>query len=66
MIIHINQLRDVDIIEERDTDEITIVLNEKDGSYYGSKTDIKMPASSYEMLEEAVVERWLEKKNNSI
>ena len=66
MIIHINQLRDVDIIEERDTDEITIVLNEKDGNYYGSKTDIKMPAKSYKMLEEAVVEKWLEKVKDSI
>jgi|LSQX01.2.fsa_nt_gb hypothetical protein len=64
MVIHINQLRDVDIIEE--SDAVTIVLNEKDGSYYGCKTDIKMPASSYEMLESAIVEKWLEKKNNSI
>lgn len=63
MVIHINQLRDVDIIEE--SDAVTIVLNEKDGSYYGSKTDIKMPASSYEMLEDAVVEKWLEKKKES-
>ena len=39
MIIHINQLRDADIIEEQD--EVVIALNEKDGSYYGSKTDIK-------------------------
>lgn len=64
MIIHINQLRDVDIIEERDT--VTIVLNEKDGNYYGGKTDIKMPAKSYSFLEEAIVEKWLEKKNDSI
>ncbi|MCK9519294.1 MAG: hypothetical protein M0R74_09790 [Dehalococcoidia bacterium] len=64
MIIHINQLRDADIIEERD--EVTIVLNEMDGNYYGSKTDIKIPAKSYEMLEEAIVERWLEKVKESI
>lgn len=64
MIIHIKQLRDADIIE--DEDAVTIVLNEKDGSCYGSKTDIKIPAKSYEMLEGAVVENWLAKKNSSI
>lgn len=64
MVIHIDLLRDVDIIEEHN--EVTIALNEKDGSYYGGKTDIKMPAKSYEMLEEAVVEKWLEKVKESI
>lgn len=63
MNVHIVQLRDVDIIEGEE--EITIVLNEMDGSFYGGKTDIKMPASSYEMLEDAVVEKWLEKKKES-
>lgn len=64
MIIHIKQLKDADIIE--DEDAVTIVLNEKDGSYYGSKTDIKIPAESYKMLEGAIVENWLAKKNSSI
>lgn len=64
MQINIKQLRDADIIEEEDA--VTIVLNEKDGSHYGSKTDIKIPAKSYIMLEEAVVEKWLEKVKDSI
>lgn len=61
MIMRAEQLRDVDIIEERD--EVTVVLTEYNGSYYGGKTEIKMPARDYEMFEEAVIEKWLAKKN---
>lgn len=64
MIIHVQQLRDADVIEEQE--EITIVLTERNGSHYGGKTDIKMPAKSYEMLEKVIVERWLEKIKDSI
>jgi hypothetical protein len=70
MKMNVNQLRDVDIIDESErsavpeTDrDITIVLTEYDGNCYGSKTEIEMPAKSYAMLEEAVVEKWLAKKN---
>lgn len=64
MIIHVDRLRDADIIE--DQDEVTVVLTEPDGSFYGAKTEIKIPAKSYKMLEEAVVEKWLEKVKDSI
>jgi hypothetical protein len=61
MILYAEQLRDVDIIDE--PKEVTVVLTECNGSYYGGKTEIKMPARDYEMLEEAVIEKWLAKKN---
>lgn len=66
MIVHISQLKDVEIEESRDGKEIIIKLTEENGNYYGSKTNIKIPAKSYEMLEEAIVERWLEKVKESI
>jgi hypothetical protein len=64
MLIQVKQLRDADIIPEGDS--VTIVLNEFDGSTYGSKTDIKIPAQSYELLEQAIVDRRLANKNSSI
>ena len=66
MIVHISQLKDVEIEESRDGKEIIIKLTEENGSYYGGKTEIKMPAKSYEMLEGAIVERWLDNVKDSI
>lgn len=60
MQIQINQLRDVDIIKG---ETVTIVLTEKDGNMYGSKTDIKIPSESYAMFEEAIVEKYLDGKS---
>ena len=45
---------------------MTVKLTEIDGSWYGRQTEIKMPAKSFEMLEEAIVENWLEKKKSLI
>ena len=56
----IKELRNVDIYESGN--EVTIQLNEKDGNFYGTLSEIKIPATSYCFLEEAIVERWLEKK----
>ena len=64
MEIRIDQLRGVDIIS--DDKEVTVVFNEYDGSWYGGKTAIKIIAKSYEMLEQAVVEKWLENKKSLI
>ncbi|GEM_PF-2201165 len=68
MKMRVEQLRDADIIEDRTSgppENITIVLTEYDGNYYGSKTEIEMPARDYAMLEEAVVSKWLAKQNSS-
>lgn len=62
MEILIGQLRNVEIQKSRDEKEVIITLAELDGNYYGTKSDIKIPAMSYEMLEKEIVDRWLEKK----
>ena len=58
--MQIKQLRNVDIY--KDGDYVTIQLNEKDGNQYGTVSDIKIPAKSYEMLEREIVDKWLEKQ----
>jgi len=60
--IQIKQLRNVNIEKSRDEENVTIRLNEMDRNYYGSWTDIKIPAKSYEMLEKEIVDVWLEKE----
>ena len=62
MIIELKQLKDVEIIEHRDTEDRTIRIIEYDGSPHGGLSEIKIPAASYGMLEGAIVERWLERK----
>ena len=62
MEIQIKQLRNVDILKSCDHETVTVKLNEMDGNYYGSWTDIKIPAKSYEMLEKEIVDVWLEKQ----
>jgi len=64
--ILIGYLRNVEVEKSRDEENITIKLNEIDGNVYGSWANIKIPAKSYEMLEEAIVEKWLEKKKNQV
>lgn len=66
MDITIKQVRNVEIEALPNSKEVTVRLTEYNGSFYGSKTDIKIPASSYEKLETAIVEKWLEKKKDSI
>jgi hypothetical protein len=60
VIIHLKQLKDVEIIEHRDTEDKTIRIVEMDGSFNGALTEIKIPAASYCFLEEAIVDKWLE------
>jgi hypothetical protein len=62
--IYIGYTKDVVIEESRDCENLTIGIIELNGSFHGARTDIKIPARSYEMLEQAVVERWLEKKKS--
>lgn len=62
MEIQIGYLRGVDVIRSRDEENVTILLNEIDGNYYGGKTYIKIPAKSYEMLEMEIVEKWLDRQ----
>ena len=62
MIVQLKQLKDVEIIEHRDTEDKTLRIVEYDGSPHGGLTEIIIPATSYEMLETAIVERWLERK----
>ena len=62
MIIELKQLKDVEILEHRDTEDRTIRVIEYDGSPHGGLSEIKIPAKSYKMLEGAIVERWLELK----
>jgi hypothetical protein len=64
MVIQIKDLKDTGIAEALDSNDVTIRIVEKDGSFNGSQTDIKIPAKSYEMLEHAIVERWLENKKS--
>jgi hypothetical protein len=62
MDLFIKELKDVDVIESPDGNHMILQLTEKDGNVYGSKTDIKIPAESYAMFEEAIVEKWLDKQ----
>ena len=66
MDILIGYLKNVDIEESKDNENLTIGLTELNGSFYGTRTYIKIPAKSFNMLEEAIVERWLEKKKSLI
>lgn len=66
MEITIGQLRNVKIKKSRDDKEVTLNLNEQDGNIYGTMSEIKIPAKSYELLEEAIVENWLENKKHLI
>jgi hypothetical protein len=62
MDILIGQLRGAEVRKSIDKEDVTISLNEVDGNFYGTRYEIKMPAKSYEMLSEAIIEDWLEKK----
>ena len=62
MIIQLKQLKDVEIIERLDTEDKTLRIVEYDGSPHGGLTEIIIPAASYEMLETAIVDKWLERK----
>jgi hypothetical protein len=62
VIIYLKQLKDVEIIDHRGTEDKTIRIVEYDGSPHGGLTEIIIPATSYEMLEAEIVERWLERK----
>ena len=64
MIIQFKQLKDVEITEDRGTEDKTIRIIEKNGSFYGALTEIKIPAESYELFEKAIMEIWLEKKKS--
>jgi hypothetical protein len=64
--IIVGQLRNARVQKSKDEKEVTIALNEVDGNFYGTWNLIKMPAKSFEMLQEAVVEDWLEKKKSLI
>lgn len=66
MELKIGCLRNVKIRKSTDGESTTIKLTEMDGNYYGATSEIKIPAKSYEMLEEAIVENWLEKKKSLI
>ena len=66
MEIQIKQLRNVDILKSRDHETVTVRLNEMDGNFFGSWTNIKIPAKSYEMLEKEIVDVWLEKEKDQI
>lgn len=66
MNINIGDLRNVEVEEVKDSREVVIKLNEMDGNVYGTTSEIKITAKSYELLEEAIVEKWLAKKKDSI
>lgn len=66
MVIQFKQLKDVEVVEGRDSKDMAIRIIEMDGSFNGSLTEIKIPAKSYEMLEGAIVEKWLESKKPTI
>ena len=66
MEIQIKQLRNVDILKSRDHETVTVRLNEMDGNFFGSWTNIKIPAKSYEMLEKEIVDVWLEKEKDQV
>lgn len=62
MELQIGYLRNIDIRQPTDSENVTIGMNEYDGNTYGSWTHIKIPARSYEMLEKEIVDRWLDKQ----
>jgi len=64
--IEVSDLRNAEVIESVDGNEVVLRLTEMDGNYYGSSTEIKLPAKSFKMLREAIVEGWLEEKKNQI
>lgn len=64
MDIVVGQLKNVEVKKTRDGNKMIVKLTELDGSYYGCNTEIKLPANSYEMLEDAIVNNWLEKNNS--
>jgi hypothetical protein len=64
MEVQIGYLKNVVINESRDSDIVTIQMNEMDGSHYGTWNNEKMPAKAYEVLERAVVDHWLEKQKS--
>ena len=66
MVIQIRELKYVDVVDSLDSNDVIIKIDEKDGSFCGSRSEIKIPAKSYELLEEAIVEKWLENKKESI
>lgn len=66
MIIRINETNNVEVNDPQDGSDVTIMFQEKDGSYYGSKAEIKIPAKTYELLEDAIIGNRLEKSENPI
>jgi len=64
--ILIGHLKNVEIVKSKDDKNVTIHLSEMDGNFYGSKSEIKIPAKSYEVLEKEIVEKWLEKKKDQV
>jgi hypothetical protein len=66
VVIQINELKDITVVESLICKEVTIRIIEKDGSFHGARSEIKIPAKSYELLEQAVVEKWLENKKSLI
>jgi len=66
MVIQLKQLKDAEIVEDTHTLDVVIRVIEMDGSFSGALSEIKIPAASYCFLEEAIVEKWLEKKKDSI
>ncbi|MDD5051039.1 MAG: hypothetical protein PHV93_04895 [Candidatus Pacebacteria bacterium] len=66
MVIQLRELKDAEVVVDWGTEDVTIKVTEKDGSFHGARSEIKIPAKSYEMLREAIVEEWLEDKKESI
>jgi hypothetical protein len=64
--IHLKQLKDVEVVEGQDGEDVTLRVIEKDGSPHGALTEIKIPAKSYEMFEGAIAEKWLEKQKANV
>jgi len=62
--IIIGYLRDIEIREPKVDENYTIKLTELDGSHYGTRSEIKIPAKTYAALEQAIVEKWLEKEQD--
>jgi L-rhamnose mutarotase len=60
--INLGCLKDVEVRKPKGDKNYTIVLTEVDGNYYGSLSEIKIPAKSYEMLEKEIVDKWLDKQ----
>lgn len=64
MDIFISSLKDVEILKSKEGIAVTIRLTEKDGNYYGSKSDIRMSAEDYKKVQEVIVEDFLENETN--